>query len=104
MHVAAPAAGACTPRLAPPFPLICLSPPPQVFNVHHAMNRELFYAQVAENPGFAVCREDIDFLTGENFTLANFPPRAGAGAACLAWRRVAAAPRALARLRARAPA
>lgn len=36
-----------------------------VFNVHHSMNRELFYKQVAENPGFAVCREAIDYLTSE---------------------------------------
>lgn len=36
----------------------------QVFNVHHSMNRDLFYKQVAENPGFNVCREAIDFLTG----------------------------------------
>ncbi|KAI8466902.1 MAG: kinase-like domain-containing protein [Monoraphidium minutum] len=36
-----------------------------VFRVHHSMNRELFYQQVAENPGFAGVRSDIDFLAGE---------------------------------------
>lgn len=36
-----------------------------VFNVHHSMNRDLFYEQVATNRGFDVCRDDIDFLTAE---------------------------------------
>ncbi|GBF97428.1 hypothetical protein Rsub_09594 [Raphidocelis subcapitata] len=34
-----------------------------VFHVHHAMDRDLFYKQVAENPGFSVCRGSIDYLT-----------------------------------------
>jgi Ser/Thr protein kinase RdoA (MazF antagonist) len=35
-----------------------------VFKVHHSMNRDLFYEQVATNEGFNVCRADIDYLTG----------------------------------------
>lgn len=33
-----------------------------VFRVHHSLDREGFYRQVVENPGFDVCRADIDSL------------------------------------------
>ncbi|KAJ9510591.1 hypothetical protein QJQ45_027463 [Haematococcus lacustris] len=36
-----------------------------VFLAHHAMNRDLFYSEVANNPAFNVCREAIDYLTDE---------------------------------------
>ncbi|KAJ9508668.1 hypothetical protein QJQ45_027963, partial [Haematococcus lacustris] len=36
-----------------------------VFLAHHAMNRDLFYSEVATNPAFNVCREAIDYLTDE---------------------------------------
>ena len=33
-----------------------------VFKVHHAINRELFYKDAAENPAFGICREAMDYL------------------------------------------
>uniref|UniRef100_A0A383WLQ4 Aminoglycoside phosphotransferase domain-containing protein n=1 Tax=Tetradesmus obliquus TaxID=3088 RepID=A0A383WLQ4_TETOB len=41
----------------PPIP-----PYYDVFRVHHAINRELFYQDAASNPAFEVCREAMDFL------------------------------------------
>ncbi|WIA32600.1 hypothetical protein OEZ86_003403 [Tetradesmus obliquus] len=41
----------------PPIP-----PYYDVFKVHHAINRELFYQDAASNPAFEVCRGAMDFL------------------------------------------
>jgi homoserine kinase type II len=46
--------------MEPPIP-----PYFDVFRVHHAINRELFFQQVEANPEFNVCREAIDYLAGE---------------------------------------
>lgn len=47
-------------NMVPPIP-----PYYDVFKVHHKINRDLFYQDMASNPALNVCREAINYLTAE---------------------------------------
>lgn len=43
----------------------CAPPYYDLYKVHHAITRDIFYKEVESNPAFGACRESMDFLVAE---------------------------------------